>query len=410
MAAQEPEDGGAGRPGKHVGGHPALVVQAEVGAHRRAQVPVLDVLLCHRERRAPSVVEVHHHAHIVAPRRFHDAAHVNRRGGQRLFDEHVDAALGAFHGYIGVGEVGRYDRHRVGLHHVEHGAIVGIDFLHPEFFGERLGFSQVQIADGHELGLWVFLVQISVRTPPGSGPDDGDAYLCRHIRPPADAIVFLLFHCPEGHAPDELFLYQESEDQDRKNGDHPYRRHFAPEHPGDGEKLGHDGGHRLCPEARQEKGEGELVPGLNDAENSRGDQPRRNEGNNDAEEAAHAGAAVQPGRFLEFLGDVLDVAPHHPDGEGNVEAHVDDAQIQLFVQHPQHAAEDEEGNHHRHRREHAQRQYPEREAFLLLELEAREAIGGHRPESRTEAATVVDTTITLLSRFSGRFLFVKTSM
>jgi hypothetical protein len=76
--------------------------------------------------------------------------------------------------------------------------------------------------------------------------------------------------------------------------------------------------------AQQHEGDQVVVPDQDEGEDRGGDQPRGDQGEQDAPERPGAGAAVDHRRLLELLGDVDDEAAQGPDAERQHEGQVGD--------------------------------------------------------------------------------------
>ncbi|MBG9885513.1 hypothetical protein ABE10_02695, partial [Bacillus toyonensis] len=128
--------------------------------------------------------------------------------------------------------------------------------------------------------------------------------------------------------------------------------------------------------------EDELVPGGDEAEHARRDEPWHDEGKQHGAEHPPPARAVDVGRLLELHRDGLDEASQHPDPEGERERDVHDHESEDAVEQAQALDLQEQRDHERLERHHLDDEDHQQDRGAELETEARHGDGGEEAHQR----------------------------
>ena len=95
-----------------------------------------------------------------------------------------------------------------------------------------------------------------------------------------------------------------------------------------------------------------VVPGQDEGEDGRGDDPRQGQGQDHVDHRAHPAGTVDQRGLFQLQGDGLEEGPHQPEGEGQTERGESQDQGEVGVLNPHLLRQDEEGDHHHDGSEH----------------------------------------------------------
>jgi hypothetical protein len=153
--------------------------------HPLVEIP-LEIL---HSRQVPPHLQ-HHEADAGLGAEGRDLAALVDGSGQRLLAEHVDAPAGGQAGERLVAVRPGGDVHAVQVLGRQHLLDAGVDGRNTELPGSLLSAGAVQIADGHQLGVWCSLPGWDVSLDDEAGPDQAGAQRWRrtHMRSRGDRV------------------------------------------------------------------------------------------------------------------------------------------------------------------------------------------------------------------------------
>src|SRR5690606_7804839 len=124
-------------------------------------------------------------------------------------------------------------------------------------------------------------------------------------------------------AADNIALEEQGKEQGRQRGEHTAGHHRRNVYSITAGELGNGDGNRLgLNRAGEDEGKKELVPGQEEGKDGGRDEAGGGDGQNDPEEGAQPGRAVDGGRIFQLAGHRLKKGGQHPDGKGQSEAEV----------------------------------------------------------------------------------------